>query len=301
MKGLTIIPNGKCLKGIILSAGSGSRLYPVTLATSKPLLPVYDKPMIYYPLSLLMLAGIRDILIICSPDNLSKYKLLLGDGSQLGIYISFDIQPHPEGIAQAFIIGEKFIGNDHVCLILGDNIIYGQGLTDILYKAVRLEKGGLIFGYPVKDPERHGVIVVDKNNKVLDIEEKPKKPKSNYAVAGLYFFDNDVIEIASGLKPSARGELEIADVINTYLSRGELSVELLGRGVTCIDAGTHESLMEVSALIKTIERRHGVKVGCIEEIAYQMGYIDKEQLRKLANPFLENNYGQYLLQVADKA
>ena len=287
-------------KGIILAAGSGSRLYPITLATSKPLLPVYDKPMIYYPLSVLMLAGIRDILIICAPADLSKYELLLGDGSHLGVCISFAEQPNPEGIAQAFLIGKDFIGNDNVCLILGDNIFYGQGITEILSRAVKLEKGGLIFCYWVKDPQRHGVVEFDKTNKVLSIEEKPKKPKSNYAVAGTYFFDNDVVNIAKDLTPSARDELEIADVINAYLKRGELSLELFGQGFTCLDAGTYESLLEASSFIKIIEKCQGFKVACIEEIAYRMGYIDKEQVRRLAEPFLKNDYGQYLIQIVDE-
>ncbi len=293
-------PDSKRFKGIILAAGSGSRLYPITLATSKPLLPVYDKPMIYYPLSILMLAGIRDILIICAPADLSKYELLLGDGSHLGICISFALQPNPEGIAQSFIIGNKFIGDNNVCLILGDNIFYGHGLTEILSRAVKLEKGCLIFCYWVNDPQRHGVVEFDKTNKVLGIEEKPQRPKSNYAVAGLYLFDNNVIEIASGLKPSARGELEIADVINAYLKRGELSFELFGQGFTCLDAGTYESLLEASSFIKIIQKRQGFKVACIEEIAYRMGYIDKEQVRKLAEPFIESNYGEYLLKIAEK-
>jgi len=300
MKGLSPIPNARRFKGIILTAGSGSRLYPITLATSKPLLPIYDKPMIYYPLSVLMLAGIRDILIICSPEDISRYKFLLKDGSQLGICISYAEQSNPEGIAQAFIIGAEFIGENNVCLILGDNIFYGHGFTEILVRAAKMEKGCLIFGYRVNDPERYGVVEFDKTNKVLSIEEKPKKPKSNYAVAGLYFFDNHVIEIASGLKPSAREELEIADVVNVYLKRGELSVELLGRGAICIDAGTHESLMEASAFIKTIEKRQGLKVACIEEIAYWMGYIDKKQVKRLAEPFVKNDYGQYLLRVVDE-
>lgn len=288
------------MRGIILAAGSGSRLYPITLATSKSLLPIYDKPMIYYPLSVLMLAGIRDILIICSPEDISRYKFLLKDGSQLGIYISYAEQPNPKGITQAFIIGAEFIGEDNVCLILGDNIFYGHGLTEILSSAVRLEKGGIIFGFRVKDPERHGVVEVDKTNNVLSIEEKPQKPKSNYAVAGLYFFENHVIEIASELKPSARGELEIADVVNVYLKRGELSVKLLGHGITWIDAGTYESLMQASAFIRTIEKRQGIKVACIEEIAYQKGYIDKKQAKRLAEPFVKNDYGQYLLRVVDE-
>jgi len=256
--------------------------------------------MIYYPLSVLMLAGIRNILIICAPADLSKYELLLGDGSHLGICLSFAVQPNPEGIAQAFIIGDNFIGDNNVCLILGDNIFYGHGLTEILSRAVKMEKGSLIFCYRVKDPQRHGVVEFDKTNKVLSIEEKPQRPKSNYAVAGLYFFDNNVVEIASGLKPSARGELEIADVINAYLKQDELGVELLGQGFTCLDAGTHESLLEASTFIKTIQKRQGIKVACIEETAYLMGYIDKEQVRRLAEPFFKNDYGQYLIQIVDE-
>ncbi len=247
-----------------------------------------------------MLAGIQDILIICAPADLSKYEFRLGDGSNLGICISIDVQPNPEGIAQAFLIGKDFIGNDKVCLILGDNIFYGHGLTEILSRAVKMEKGGLIFCYLVNDPQRHGVIVFDKTNKVLSIEEKPQRPKSNYAVAGLYFFDNNVLEIASRLKPSARGELEIADVINAYQKRGELSLEMFGQGFTCLDAGTYESLLESSAFIKKIQKRQGIKVACIEEIAYRMGYIDKKQVRRLAEPFLKNDYGQYLIQIVDE-
>jgi glucose-1-phosphate thymidylyltransferase len=288
------------LKGIILAGGSGTRLYPVTLAVSKQLIPIYDKPMIYYPLSILMFAGIRDILIISTPEDRSKFETLFGDGSQLGLNISFEVQPRPEGLAQAFIIGKNFIQNDNTCLILGDNIFYGHGLPEILNRAVQLEKGGLVFGYWVKDPQRYGVVEFNKTGKVLSVEEKPKKPKSNYAVPGLYFFDNDVVEIASKLKPSARGELEIADVISTYLRRGELRVELLGRGFAWLDTGTHESFMDASSFIEALEKRQGLKVACIEEVAYHMGYIDADQVRRLAEPFLKNNYGQYLIQIVDE-
>lgn len=287
-------------KGIILAGGSGTRLYPVTLAVSKQLIPIYDKPMIYYPLSILMFAGIRDILIISTPEDRSKFETLFGDGSQLGLNISFEVQPRPEGLAQAFIIGKNFIQNDNACLILGDNIFYGHGLPEILNRAVQLEKGGLVFGYWVKDPQRYGVVEFNKTGKVLSVEEKPKKPKSNYAVPGLYFFDNDVVEIASKLKPSARGELEIADVISTYLRRGELRVELLGRGFAWLDTGTHESFMDASSFIEALEKRQGLKVACIEEIAYHMGFIDADQVRRLAEPFLKNDYGQYLIQIVDE-
>jgi glucose-1-phosphate thymidylyltransferase len=287
-------------KGIILAGGAGTRLYPITQAVSKQLLPVYDKPMIYYPLSVLMLAGIRDILVISTPEDRSKFEALLGDGSQLGLRISYAAQPRPEGLAQAFIIGKDFIGNGNACLILGDNIFYGHGLPEILQRAVKLDKGGLIFGYWVKDPQRYGVVDFDKTGKVLSVEEKPKKPKSNYAVPGLYFFDNDVVEIASGLKPSARGELEIADVIKAYLMRGDLEVELLGRGFAWLDTGTHDSLLEACAFIETIEKRQGLKVACIEEIAYHMGYIDAEQVRRLAKPLEKNEYGEYLRRMAEE-
>jgi len=284
-------------KGIILAGGSGTRLYPVTHAVSKPLLPIFNKPMIYYPLSVLMLAGIRTILIITTPDDQLKFKQLLGDGSHLGLSISYEVEPKPEGPAQAFIIGKEFIFHDPVCLILGDNIFYGHGLPKILVRAVKLEKGGVIFGYWVNNPQRYGVVDFDRNGRVLSIEEKPEKPKSNYAVPGLYFFDKDVVEIASGLRPSAKGELEIADVIDAYLKRGDLKVELLGRGFAWLDTGTFESFSEASSFIETVEKRQGLKIACIEEIAFHMGYIDQAQLEKLAKPYLKNEYGQYLMRI----
>ncbi len=287
-------------KGIILAGGSGTRLYPSTHVVSKQLLPVYDKPMIYYPLSVLMLAGIRDILIISTPEDSSNFENLFGDGSQLGIRLSYAIQPKPEGLAQAFIIGKKFIGAENSCLILGDNLFFGHSLPEILNRAVQLEQGGLVFGYWVKDPERYGVVDFDENGKVLSIEEKPKRPKSNYAVPGLYFFDNDVVEIASGLKPSARGELEISDVIKGYLERGKLRVELLGRGFAWLDTGTHESFLEASSFIETIQKRQGLKIACIEEIAWRMGYIDAHQVRQLAQPYMKNEYGQYLMDIINE-
>jgi glucose-1-phosphate thymidylyltransferase len=287
-------------KGIILAGGSGTRLYPVTHVVSKQLLPIFNKPMIYYPLSVLMLAGIRKILLIITPEDRSRFEALFGDGSHLGLSISYEVQPKPEGLAQAFIIGKEFIADDCVCLILGDNIFYGHGLPEILGRAVQLEKGGVVFGYWVNNPQRYGVVEFNKSGRVLSIEEKPAKPKSNYAVPGLYFFDNNVVEIAFGLKPSARGELEIADVIGTYLKRGDLRVELIGRGFAWFDTGTFESFSEASTFIETVEKRQGLKVACIEEIAYHKGYIDKEQLERLAKPYLKNEYGQYLIQLINE-
>lgn len=287
-------------KGVILAAGAGTRLYPATLAVNKQLLCVYDKPMIYYPLSVLMLAAIRDIMIITNPEDLSLFKGLLGDGSALGLRLSYAVQPRAEGIAQAFLIAREFIAGSNVCLILGDNVFYGHGLPDVLQRAVQVEKGGLIFGCRVKDPERYGVVEFDDAGKVLGIEEKPSCPKSNYAVPGLYFFDNDAVHIASRLKPSARGEFEIADVIHEYLRRGDLRVELLGRGFAWLDTGTHESLLEAGMFIETIEKRQGLKVACIEEVAFRMGYIDADQVRGLAEPLRKNGYGRYLLQIVDE-
>lgn len=291
------------MKGIILAGGSGTRLYPLTQEVIKQLVPVYDKPMIYYPLSVLMLAGIKEILIISTPEALPQFASLFGDGSQLGLKLSYKEQPSPDGLAQAFILGEGFIGDDDVCLILGDNIYYGHGLPEMLrhsIDSVEQEKKSVIFGYYVTDPERYGVAEFDENAKVISIEEKPKNPKSNYAVTGLYFYTNDVIEIAKKIKPSHRGELEITDVNKVYLEKDVLQVELMGRGFAWLDTGTHESLLEASNFIQTIENRQGLKVSCIEEIAYEMGYIGKEALIKLAQPLKKNQYGQYLLRRANE-
>jgi len=287
------------MKGIILAGGSGSRLFPITRGVSKQLLPVYDKPMIYYPLSVLMLAGIREILVISTPEDLPAFKRILEDGSQLGLALSYQEQPRPEGLAQAFIIGEKFIGSDTVCLILGDNIFYGPNLTKILARAVQLDKGGLILGYMVKDPERYGVVDFDSSGQVIGIEEKPQKPKSNYAVPGLYFYDNSVIEIAKNLKPSQRGELEITDVNMSYLHRGDLRVELLGRGYAWLDTGTHEALQQAASYVQAIQERQGLKIACVEEIAYRRGYITKDQLQNLAADLTQNDYGQYLMEITN--
>jgi glucose-1-phosphate thymidylyltransferase len=285
------------MKGIILAGGSATRLYPITRVVSKQLLPLYDKPMIYYPLSVLMLAGIRDILVISTPEDLPLFKKLLGDGSQLGLSFSYEEQPYPGGLAQAFLIGEAFIGEGPVCLILGDNIFYGDGLSSILEGAVKLKEGGLIFGYLVRDPQRYGVVEFDADKRVIGIEEKPKKPKSSYAVPGLYIYDRKVIDIARGLNPSERGELEITDVNMAYLQRGELRVKILGRGFAWLDTGTHESLQQASSYVQTIQERQGLKVACIEEIAYRQGYIDEGQLKSLAESMMSNDYGRYLMEV----
>ena len=288
------------MKGIILAGGSGTRLYPITLGVSKQLLPIYDKPMIYYPLSVLMLAGIREILVISTPIDLPFFQRLLGDGSRLGISFTDMEQPRPEGLAQAFVIGREFIGTDTVCLILGDNIFYGPGLPMILREAVKLTRGGLIFGYPVRDPERYGVVEFDANRRVIGIEEKPRNPKSNYAVPGLYFFDNDVVDIAAKLRPSARGEIEITDVNLAYLRRGDLRVEPLGRGFAWLDTGTHEALQQAASYVQVIQDRQGLKISCIEEIAYRLGYIDRTQLLVLAAELAKNDYGRYLMDIANE-
>lgn len=282
-------------KGIILAGGSGTRLYPITKGVSKQLLPIYDKPMIYYPLSVLMLAGIREVLIISTPDDIDGFKRLLSDGKELGIDISYAVQPSPDGLAQAFIIGQEFIGDSNVCLVLGDNIFYGQGFTPLLRQAVNRQKGATVFGYQVKDPERFGVVEFDEHQRAVSIEEKPVKPKSHYAVTGLYFYDNDVIEIAKKVKPSGRGELEITTVNQMYMERGDLSVELLGRGFAWLDTGTHESLLEAAHFVETIEKRQGYKVACLEEIALNNGWLTKQQVAKIGQSMSKNAYGQYLI------
>ncbi|MDW5562352.1 MAG: glucose-1-phosphate thymidylyltransferase RfbA [Methanomassiliicoccus sp.] len=287
------------MKGIILAGGSGTRLYPVTRGLSKHLLPIYDKPMIYYPLSVLMLAGIRDILIITTPEDKDNYDRLLGNGQRFGIELTYDVQPSPDGLAQAFIIGEKFIGDDRVCLILGDNIFYGPDLTPRLRKAFDRESGATVFGYFVKNPESFGVIEFDQNLKAVSIEEKPSRPRSNYAVTGLYFYDNDVIDIAKRVKPSNRGELEITSVNQAYLDRGDLNVELLGRGFAWLDTGTHDSLLDAAQFVETIERRQGYKIACLEEIAWRNGWMTSERVKELAQPGVKNDYGRYLCELLE--
>ena len=288
------------MKGIVLAGGSGSRLYPITQAVSKQLLPIYDKPLIYYPLSVLMLAGIRDILIITTPHEQEAFKRLLENGSNFGVNLSYAVQPSPDGLAQAFLLGEKFIGDETVSLILGDNIFYGQGFSPLLRRATSLEEGALVFGYQVKDPERYGVVEFNENKQILSLEEKPKEPKSNYAVTGLYFYDKDVVSIAKGIKPSARGELEITDVNKEYLRRGKLKIELLGRGFAWLDTGTNESLIDAAQFVQTVQQRQGYRIACLEEIAYLNGWIDRKHLIQRAKCLSQNAYGAYLKEIAGK-
>lgn len=288
------------MKGIVLAGGSGTRLYPLTKATSKQLMPIYDKPMIYYPMSILMLAGIKDILIISTPDDTPRFEQLFGNGNDLGLNLEYKAQEQPNGLAEAFIIGEEFIGQDSVCLILGDNIYYGGGLSKLLQRSAQKENGATVFGYHVNDPERFGVVEFDEQMKAISIEEKPENPRSDYAVTGLYFYDNKVVEIAKSVQPSDRGELEITDVNRAYLEAGELDVEVMGRGYAWLDTGTHESLLEAGTFIETIEKRQNLKVACLEEISYRMGYITREQLIELAQPLKKNEYGQYMLRLANE-
>ena len=284
-------------KGIILAGGSGTRLYPITKGVSKQLLPIYDKPMVYYPLSVLMLTGIKDILIISTPEDIDGFKRLLANGDELGINISYAVQPNPDGLAQAFIIGEEFIGDSNVCLVLGDNIFYGPGFSPLLLKAANRQTGATVFGYQVKDPERFGVVEFDQDKRAISIEEKPSHPKSNYAVTGLYFYDNDVVDIAKQVQPSERGELEITTINQLYMQRGDLKVELLGRGFAWLDTGTHESLLEAGMFVETIEKRQGYKIACLEEIAYNQGWLTKQDLQRIGKTLNKNSYGQYLLEL----